>query len=269
MTDRGQAHPGCSSPLPSTPLPGVSLPKSHPLTSSPVGKSHEAEVEAEYDRLRDLARDAARQRSSCMSRSQAAFKSGDGAAAKSLSEEGKKYGREMERWNKAASDFIFREENADQPQDTIDLHGQFAEEAEDIVEEAIKVRKGNGETHLRVIVGKGNHSVGGVMKIRPRVEKVCGELGLNWKQEQNAGVLFIDLTGGNANPENHQYQKPQHQQGHQQQHSGGQAGYPGHQQQPSHGGQHGAQHQQQEENAGADIVTMLLKKLEKACCVMM
>lgn len=180
----------------------------------------------------------------------------------------------MERWNKAASDYIFREENSDQPADTIDLHGQFAEEAEDIVEEAIKMRKRNGESHLRVIVGKGNHSTGGVMKIRPRVEKVCGELDLNWKQEQNAGVLFIDLTGGDARPEEHQYQKPHSQP--QQGHGGAQGGYPGHQQQqPSHGGQDGGQQQhrpqqqQQQENAGGDIVSVLLKKLEKACCVMM
>lgn len=236
----------------------------------PVGHKSDAAIETEYDRLRDLARAAGAKRSSCLSRSHAAYESGDGGAAKELSEEGKKYGREMEKWNKAASDYIFREENADQPQDTIDLHGQFAEEAEDIVEEAIKMRKRNGETHLRVIVGKGNHSSGGVMKIRPRVEKVCGELGLNWKQETNAGVLFIDLTGGQANPE--QYQQPQ-------QHGGAQGGYPaaqhGHQQQQSHGGQHGEQQQhrppqhQQEESGNNELVTSLFKKLEKACCVMM
>lgn len=237
-----------------------------------VGKSHEAAVEEEYDRLRDLARAEGSKRARCFERSKAAYNSGDKAAAKQLSDEGKVHGREMEKWNKAASDYIFREENSDQPADTIDLHGQFAEEAEDIVEEAIKMRKQNGERHLRVIVGKGNHSVGGVMKIRPRVEKVCGELGLNWRQEQNAGVLFVDLTGGDAVPED----RPQ---GHRPQQSGGQhggqAGYPGQQQ---HGGQHGGQHrpqqhggqqQQQDDNAGADLVGLLLKKLEKACCVMM
>lgn len=224
-----------------------------------VGKSHEAAVEEEYDRLRDLARAAGGKRAKCFERSKAAYNSGDKAEAKRLSDEGKAHGREMEKWNKAASDYIFREENSDQPADTIDLHGQFAEEAEDIVEEAIKMRKQNGESHLRVIVGKGNHSVGGVMKIRPRVEKVCGELGLNWRQEQNAGVLYIDLTGGNAVPE----ERPQ--QHRPQQSHGGQAGYPGQQQ---HGGQHRPQ-QHQDDNAGADLVGLLLKKLEKACCVMM
>lgn len=231
-----------------------------------VGKSHEAAVEEEYDRLRDLARAAGGKRAKCFERSKAAYNSGDKAEAKRLSDEGKAHGREMEKWNKAASDYIFREENSDQPADTIDLHGQFAEEAEDIVEEAIKMRKQNGETHLRVIVGKGNHSVGGVMKIRPRVEKVCGELGLNWRQEQNAGVLYIDLTGGTASPDQHA--RPQ-QYSPQQSHGGAQPGYPGGQQHrpQQHGGQQ--QHQQQEDNAGGDLVGLLLKKLEKACCVMM
>lgn len=232
-----------------------------------VGKSHEAAVEEEYDRLRDLARAEGSKRAKCFERSKAAYNTGDKAEAKRLSDEGKAHGREMEKWNKAASDYIFREENSDQPADTIDLHGQFAEEAEDIVEEAIKMRKQNGQTHLRVIVGKGNHSVGGVMKIRPRVEKVCGELGLNWKQEQNAGVLYIDLTGGQANPDQHQ--RPQ-QHRPQQGHGGAQPAYPGAQQ---HGGQHRPQQhggqQQQQDNAGADLVGLLLKKLEKACCIMM
>lgn len=225
-----------------------------------VGKSHEAAVEEEYDRLRDLARAAGGKRAKCFERSKAAYNSGDKAEAKRLSDEGKAHGRELEKWNKAASDYIFREENSDQPADTIDLHGQFAEEAEDIVEEAIKMRKLNGETHLRVIVGKGNHSVGGVMKIRPRVEKVCGELGLNWKEEQNAGVLYIDLTGGQANVDQHQ--RPQ-QHRPQQSHDSAQPGYPGAQQ------PHRPQQQQQQDNAGGDLVGLLLKKLEKACCVMM
>ncbi len=156
----------------------------------------------------------------------------------------------MKRWNKAASDYIFREENANQPGDTIDLHGQYAEEAEDIVEEAIRARKANGDTHLHIIVGKGNHSAGGVMKVRPRVEKVCQELGLSCNQEHNAGVLYVDLTGGNGAP-------PQQSHG---QHSS--SGYPG-QQQPQQ------QHQQQNNNELEEIGGKLLKKLEKACCIMM
>lgn len=58
----------------------------------------------------------------------------------------------MEEYNKQASEFIFRENNADGrvDADTIDLHGQFVEEAEDILEERIKYAQKHGQSHLHV-----------------------------------------------------------------------------------------------------------------------
>jgi hypothetical protein len=38
----------------------------------------------------------------------------------------------------------------------------------------------HGQNHLHVIVGKGNHSVNHVQKIKPRVEQVCQQLGLQY-----------------------------------------------------------------------------------------
>lgn len=81
-----------------------------------------------------------------------AYSRGDGGAAHELSEEGKRHAAMMEQYNKQASDFIFRENNAVDrvPSDTIDLHGQFVEEAEDILEARIKYAQGQGQTHLHV-----------------------------------------------------------------------------------------------------------------------
>lgn len=58
----------------------------------------------------------------------------------------------MDEYNKQASEFIFRENNANDrvAPDTIDLHGQFVEEAEDILEERIKYAKSHGQNHLHV-----------------------------------------------------------------------------------------------------------------------
>ena len=58
----------------------------------------------------------------------------------------------MDQYNKQASDYIFRENNAvgRVDGDTIDLHGQFVEEAADIVEQRIRYAKANGQTHLHV-----------------------------------------------------------------------------------------------------------------------
>ena len=81
-----------------------------------------------------------------------AYENGDGQLAKTLSEQGKLHGRKMEEYNRQASEFIFRENNANGrvPPDTIDLHGQFAEEAEDILEQRIKYALQQGQTHLHV-----------------------------------------------------------------------------------------------------------------------
>ncbi|PYH64165.1 Smr domain-containing protein [Aspergillus vadensis CBS 113365] len=218
------------------------------------------DAEAEYDRLRNLARQEASKRNSCFQRSQEAYSSGDGAKAKELSEQGKAHGRKMEEYNKQASEFIFRENNANGrvSADTIDLHGQFVEEAEEILEERIKYAKAHGQDHLHVIVGKGNHSANHIQKIKPRVEQVCQELGLQYATEENAGRIYVNLTGGPADMEtaptpNH----PHYQQ------------YPQQQQQHSILQQQGAGNQDEIEQVVNAVLPKILNKLEKACCVVM
>lgn len=244
--------------------------------SHPFNHGASSSSEAEYDRLRTLARQEASKRSSCLSRSQQAYASGDGASAHSLSEEGKQHGASMAQYNKQASEYIFRENNAPGrvPADTIDLHGQFVEEAEDILEERIRYAKQSGQNHLHVIVGKGNHSPGHIQKIKPRVEQVCGQLGLQYHTEPNEGRIYVDLTGGAVNvgqANNWQgygggYGGQQQQQ--QQQYGGGQQQY--HQQQQHHagGGQQQQQHGQydQEIKLAKKFGPRILRFLQKLLC---
>jgi DNA-nicking Smr family endonuclease len=58
----------------------------------------------------------------------------------------------MDQYNKQASDHIFRENNAPGrvADDTIDLHGQFVEEAQNILEQRIRYAQQSGQTHLHV-----------------------------------------------------------------------------------------------------------------------
>lgn len=105
------------------------------------------------------------------------------------------------------------------------------------------------------IVGKGNHSANHVQKIKPRVEQVCRELGLQYTTEENAGRIYVNLTGGEAvmPPSSGHYG------------SGG--GYPGQQQ-----GYQGHQQQQEPdelEEFAKKMLPKVLRKLEKACCVVM
>jgi hypothetical protein len=90
---------------------------------------------------------------------------------------------------------------------------------------------------------------------------VCRELGLQYTTEDNAGRIYVNLTGGEA------IMPPST--GHQ-----GSGGYPGHQQ--GHQGQHHGQgqHQGQQqpdelEQLANKLLPKVLRKLEKACCVVM
>ncbi|KAI9868050.1 MAG: hypothetical protein M1813_006795 [Trichoglossum hirsutum] len=208
------------------------------------------DAEAEYDRLRGLAREEANKRSRCFDEAHQAYERDDGATAHQKSEEGKQHAARMAQYNKQASEFIFRENNADGrvDSDTIDLHGQFVEEAEDILEERIKYAQAHGQTHLHVIVGKGNHSANHIQKIKPRVERVCLELGLQYKTEPNAGRVYINLQGGPADiPQQH--------------HTGG----------TYHGGdgqQQQAQNDEIEQFVAKKVLPSIFREL-KACCIMM
>ena len=120
---------------------------------------------------------------------------------------------------------------------------------------------------LSSIVGKGNHSANHIQKIKPRVEQVCRELGLQYATEENAGRIYVNLTGGEA------VMPPST--GHQ----GGSSGYPGHQQgyqghqqghqQQQHGQGQGQQQPDELEEFAKKMLPKVLRKLEKACCVVM
>ncbi|ROT42837.1 DUF1771-domain-containing protein [Sodiomyces alkalinus F11] len=211
--------------------------------------SDDDETEREYDRLRDLARQEAQRRNACFERSQEAYKAGDGAAAKELSNEGKRHAAQMDAYNQQASDFIFRANNApgEVGEDEIDLHGQFVEEAERILEARVHADRRRGASHLYAIVGKGNHSANGVQRIRPAVERLCGELGLRYAtDEDNTGRILINLQGGEA------VMPP-----------------PGQQQSHHHPGHGGHQQPQQGEDDGPSLLGLLVRKLEKNCCIVM
>ena len=127
------------------------IPLSH-LGSRSFNHSQSQEAEREYDRLRDLARKEISRKQSLSHSAHEAYERGDGQEAHQLSEQAKEHGRKADQYNKQASEYIFRENNAQGrvAGDTIDLHGQFVEEAEDILEQRIRQAQSEGQTHLHV-----------------------------------------------------------------------------------------------------------------------
>ncbi|AET37959.1 Smr domain-containing protein Ecym_2210 [Eremothecium cymbalariae DBVPG len=152
--------------------------------------------DSEFKRLRDQADQAHKKRQQLSQQSQEAYKEGDGARAKELSEKAKKYLKEAERYNMQAAEYVFTENNADSKSDEIDLHGLYVKEAQWILQRRIASAVQNGESDLKVIVGKGLHSANGVAKIKPAVEELCDEAHLNsFIDPKNPGVMIVELAG--------------------------------------------------------------------------
>lgn len=130
-------------------------------------------------------------------------------------------------------------------------------------------------------MGKGNHSPNHIQKIKPRVEQVCQELGLQYSTEHNAGRIYINLTGGAAQMPSHITQEHggyapgyggNHYHGQQQNQEYAQGGY---QEAQQPGQQHGGgQHQPHNQNAEFEAAAKkygprILKKLFRSCCTVM
>lgn len=108
-----------------------------------------------------------------------------------------------------------------------------------------------------------------MQKLKPRVEQICQELGLQYETEENAGRIYINLTGGPAqmSPQHHGqhggggYQQPY---GQQQEYGGA---YPGQQ-------QHQGVQQQQNTNMQIEeevkkALPGILRAFKSCCCVVM
>ena len=143
------------------------------------------------------------------------------------------------------------------------------------------------------IVGKGNHSPGHIQKIKPKVEQICQELGLQYSSEPNAGRMYINLQGGPAVMPEHLtsahgggyaqgYGGYHGGSGHQQQGYQGAPTYPqmNYQQQ---GGYQGQQQQQQQQQGGGQqqdpnaeleaevkkYLPTVLRMCQRNCCTVM
>ncbi|KAI1156053.1 DUF1771-domain-containing protein [Nemania diffusa] len=230
-----------------------------------------ADIEAAYKTLREEAESEHEKKRDCMKRSREAYERGDGAGAKQLSNEGKQHAAAADRLDLKASQMIFKKNNTNVQSDAIDLHGQQVDEAIIILTKRIQEDQQDNQTHLHVIVGKGNHSVGHVPKLKPAVEDLCRQLGLQYKTEENAGRLYVNLQGDNVTHMPPLQTQPAMQYaGH-----GGQS-HGGHQQQHYPAQQHHQQQQQQhyggqnqEEQQYDEVEKLLTKLVKKYCCTVM
>ena len=54
--------------------------------------------------------------------------------------------------------------------------------------------QGDGQLRVQVITGKGNHSMGGVARIRPQVEGWLKQRGIKHKMQNDGGAFVVNLS---------------------------------------------------------------------------
>ncbi|KAK0537461.1 hypothetical protein OC834_000803 [Tilletia horrida] len=150
----------------------------------------------QYMALRNQARSEGDAMARCYDQAHAAYAAGDGARASALSKEGHEHKARMEDLNRQASEWIFKANNADEGEDTIDLHGLTVHEALERTEAFVQDSRRKGRTQIRVITGKGIHSRDHVAKIKPAIARMMQEQNISAHVDpRNAGVIIVDLSG--------------------------------------------------------------------------
>ncbi|KAI9428479.1 hypothetical protein H4582DRAFT_2045502 [Lactarius indigo] len=94
--------------------------------------------------------------------------------------------------DKRAAEIIFKENNKNRKEGTIDLHGLHVPEAIRLAKDQVESAKSRGDEAVRFIVGKGLHSDAGEAKIRPALEELFNKRGLTHSLDpRNTGVLIV------------------------------------------------------------------------------
>ncbi|XP_007945335.1 NEDD4-binding protein 2 [Orycteropus afer afer] len=116
-------------------------------------------------------------RTECYTKAKEAYQMGRKNVATFYAQQGSLHERKMKEANHLAAVEIFEKVNASLlPQNVLDLHGLHVDEAVEhlrtvLQQKTEEFRQNGGKPYLSVITGRGNHSQGGVARIKPAVIK--------------------------------------------------------------------------------------------------
>uniref|UniRef100_A0A8C6R8Y5 NEDD4-binding protein 2-like 2 n=1 Tax=Nannospalax galili TaxID=1026970 RepID=A0A8C6R8Y5_NANGA len=131
----------------------------------------------EYDDYRAEAFLHQQKRSECYSKAKEAYRMGKKNVATFYAQQGSLHEQKMKEANHLAAVEIFEKVNASLlPQNVLDLHGLHVDEAIEhlttvLQQKTEEFKQNGGKPYLSVITGRGNHSQGGVARIKPAVIK--------------------------------------------------------------------------------------------------
>ncbi|KAI9569681.1 hypothetical protein HD554DRAFT_1983183, partial [Boletus coccyginus] len=148
-----------------------------------------------YASLRARAKQEGDLMAQCYRQSQEAYERRDRARAKALSDKGKRHAVKMEKLNADACATIFKGNLLfDRTACEVDLHGLYVKEAITYSKKAITDAHRRGDHEIRLIVGQGNHSEGGVSRLKPAIQEVMQMRGHRVEVDpRNPGVLLVQL----------------------------------------------------------------------------
>ncbi|XP_010623427.1 NEDD4-binding protein 2 isoform X2 [Fukomys damarensis] len=130
-----------------------------------------------YDDYRAEAFLHQQRRTECYSKAKEAYQMGKKHVATFYAQQGSLHERKMKEANHLAAVEIFEKVNASLlPQNVLDLHGLHVDEAIKhlmtvLQQKTEEFKQNGGKPYLSVITGRGNHSQGGVARIKPAVIK--------------------------------------------------------------------------------------------------
>ncbi|XP_023375384.1 NEDD4-binding protein 2 isoform X2 [Otolemur garnettii] len=131
----------------------------------------------EYDDYRAEAFLHQQKRMECYSKAKEAYRMGKKNVATFYAQQGGLHEQKMKEANHLAAVEIFEKVNASLlPQNVLDLHGLHVDEAIEhlmavLQQKTEEFKQNGGKPYLSVITGRGNHSQGGVARIKPAVIK--------------------------------------------------------------------------------------------------
>ncbi|XP_019496375.1 PREDICTED: NEDD4-binding protein 2 isoform X3 [Hipposideros armiger] len=131
----------------------------------------------EYDDYRAEAFLHQQKRMECYSKAKEAYRMGKKNVATFYAQQGSLHEQKMKEANHLAAMEIFEKVNASLlPQNVLDLHGLHVDEAIEhlmavLQQKTEELKQDGGKPYLTVITGRGNHSQGGVARIKPAVIK--------------------------------------------------------------------------------------------------
>jgi len=147
-----------------------------------------------YATLRAKAKQEGELMAQSYQQSKEAYERRDRALAKTLSDQGKRHALKMDTLNAQASAMVFKENNQDRPDCEVDLHGLYVKEAISYTEKALRNARQQGDSEIRLIVGQGNHSDGGISRLKPAIQEAMRIRGVQVDVDPgNPGVLRLQV----------------------------------------------------------------------------